>query len=125
MLILDAFNSDAVPTHLLTREAFALYAQKLAPGGVILAHLSNVYLDLVPVFAAAAAESHFDTRWDDDSPTDAQREAGKTRSLWAVAVPAGAGWPPAARNWAKAKPAARGAWRDDFADLLSAWRRGE
>ena len=127
LLVLDAFNSDAVPTHLLTREAFTLYAQKLKPDGVILAHLSNVYLDLVPVFAAAALECDppFQVRFDDDSPTDNQREAGKTRSLWAVAVAQEQAMPSVARNWMRPKPSPRGAWRDDFADLLSAWRWGE
>lgn len=54
LLTLDAFTSDAIPTHLLTREAFALYRQRLAPSGVIAFHLSNRFLDLVPVVAALA-----------------------------------------------------------------------
>src|SRR6185437_9470115 len=44
LLVLDAFSSDAIPVHLLTREALQLYLQKLAPGGVLLFHLSNRYL---------------------------------------------------------------------------------
>src|SRR6185312_10394904 len=55
LLVLDAFSSDAVPAHLLTREALALYARKLAPGGLLAFHLSNQYLSLVPVVAGAAA----------------------------------------------------------------------
>ena len=51
LLVLDAFSSDGVPAHLLTREAFALYLRKLAPGGVIAVHLSNRYLDLESVVA--------------------------------------------------------------------------
>ena len=54
LLVLDAFSSDAIPIHLLTAEAFALYERKLAPDGVILLHLSNRYLDLPPVVAAVA-----------------------------------------------------------------------
>jgi len=49
VLVLDAFSGDAVPVHLLTREAFVLYDQHLAPNGVIAAHLSNRSLDLTPV----------------------------------------------------------------------------
>jgi spermidine synthase len=49
LLVLDAFNSDAIPVHLLTKEAFELYAQHLAPNGVIAVHISNHYLDLEPV----------------------------------------------------------------------------
>jgi len=54
LLVLDAFSSDAIPIHLLTAEAFALYERKLAPNGVILMHLSNRYLDLVPVVTKIA-----------------------------------------------------------------------
>jgi len=57
LLTLDAFSSDAIPTHLLTREAFALYRSHLAPGGVIAFHVSNRFLDLAPVVAALAGES--------------------------------------------------------------------
>jgi SAM-dependent methyltransferase len=49
VLVLDAFSSDAIPVHLLTREAFALYLQHLAPGGVIAVHISNRFMDLKPV----------------------------------------------------------------------------
>ncbi len=55
LLALDAFSSDAVPAHLLTREAFATYARVLAPRGLLLVHVSNRYLDLEPVVADAAA----------------------------------------------------------------------
>ncbi|MBL8482909.1 MAG: fused MFS/spermidine synthase, partial [Rhodocyclaceae bacterium] len=53
-LIVDAFSGDSVPAHLLTREAFALYASHLAPGGVIAVHVSNKYLDLAPVVRLGA-----------------------------------------------------------------------
>jgi SAM-dependent methyltransferase len=46
IIFLDAYNSDAVPTHLLTREALDLYLEKLAPDGVIVFHVSNRYLDI-------------------------------------------------------------------------------
>jgi SAM-dependent methyltransferase len=54
LLALDAFSSDSVPMHLMTREAFASYARVLAPRGVLLVHISNRFLDLEPVVAAAA-----------------------------------------------------------------------
>lgn len=57
LLILDAFSSDAVPVHLITAEAFDLYRAKLAPGGVIMAHLSNRYLDLEPVLGRISMET--------------------------------------------------------------------
>ena len=56
LIVLDAFNSDAVPVHLLTREAVAGYFRKLKPSGVLAIHLSNRFLDLSPVPAALSRE---------------------------------------------------------------------
>ena len=57
MLVLDAFNSDAIPVHLLTREAFDTYLRHLKPDGVIGVHISNKYLDLRPVLFSVAAHT--------------------------------------------------------------------
>ncbi|HEX6250112.1 MAG TPA: fused MFS/spermidine synthase [Gemmatimonadaceae bacterium] len=57
LLIMDAFSSDAVPVHLLTREALAMYLQKLAPRGLIAFHISNRYVDVEPVLAVLAREA--------------------------------------------------------------------
>jgi len=54
VLVIDAFSSDSVPMHLLTSEAFADYRRVLAPNGLLMVHISNRYLDLRPVVAAAA-----------------------------------------------------------------------
>ncbi len=54
LLALDAFSGDAIPVHLLTREAFDLYARHLKPHGVIAVHISNLHLDLSPVVFAQA-----------------------------------------------------------------------
>ena len=68
LLILDAFSSDAIPTHLLVREAVALYLRKLAPDGVLAVHISNRYLRLEPVIASLARDAglvtacQFDTK---------------------------------------------------------------
>jgi hypothetical protein len=58
LLALDAFSSDAIPAHLLTKEAFELYLKHMRPDGVIAVHISNRYLDLEPVVRALA--QHFD-----------------------------------------------------------------
>lgn len=55
LLVLDAFSSDAIPLHLLTREAFVLFASHLAPGGLLAVHISNRSVDLSPVLASHAA----------------------------------------------------------------------
>lgn len=56
LLVIDAFSSDAIPTHLLTLEAFRLYQQRITPDGIILAHISNRHLRLLPVLTAAGRE---------------------------------------------------------------------
>ncbi len=50
VLVLDTFSSDSIPVHLVTKEAFALYLEHLASDGVIAAHITNLHLDLQPVF---------------------------------------------------------------------------
>src|SRR5262249_18491784 len=57
VLVLDAFSSDAVPIHLVTREALSVYRRALRPGGVLLAHVSNEHVELRPVFAALARDA--------------------------------------------------------------------
>ncbi len=54
LLIMDAFNSDAIPVHLLTLEAFKLYKEKLTPEGTILVNISNRHLKVLPVLVGAA-----------------------------------------------------------------------
>jgi hypothetical protein len=56
VLVLDTFSSDSIPVHLVTKEAFALYLERLAPNGIIAAHISNRHLDLQPVFWQLAKE---------------------------------------------------------------------
>ncbi|MFL6415736.1 MAG: spermidine synthase [Bryobacteraceae bacterium] len=57
ILVIDAFSGDAIPVHLLTREAFALYWRHLKPNGVLAVHVSNRYLELAPVVQLAAQRS--------------------------------------------------------------------
>ena len=57
VLVVDAFSGDAIPVHLLTREAFALYLRHLKPDGVLAVHTSNTYLDLPPVVQLLAADA--------------------------------------------------------------------
>jgi spermidine synthase len=56
LMAIDAFSSDAIPVHLLTREAFALYFRHLKPTGILAVHVSNRYLDLVPVVSRNARD---------------------------------------------------------------------
>ena len=58
VLVIDAFSGDAIPVHLLTREALSLFRRHLTPGGVLAFHISNQYLDLAPVLARLAESTH-------------------------------------------------------------------
>lgn len=68
VLALDAFSSDAIPVHLLTEEAFAVYLKHLKPGGVIAVHISNRYLDLRPVVEGLAKRYQLHLATISDSP---------------------------------------------------------
>ncbi len=59
IILVDAFSSDAIPTHLLTREALSLYEEKLAPQGTLVFHTSSRYYDLLGVIKSTSAE-----RWE-------------------------------------------------------------
>jgi hypothetical protein len=83
LLILDAFNGGAVPVHLLTREAFELYAARLSSGGIIAVHSSSRHLDLVePISGAARALGFFGAARKLVPPEDAP--VGLVPSDWVV-----------------------------------------
>ncbi len=82
VLVLDAYSSDSLPVHLLTREAVTLYLEKLAPGGVLAFHISNRYFDLSPVFAAHASEQGLSGLVRLDGAATEEAERGKTSSEW-------------------------------------------
>jgi SAM-dependent methyltransferase len=70
LLVIDAFSSDAIPVHLITSEALGLYARHVKAGGVIAFHVTNRYLDLVPVVDALAAANHLQAVWIHDEGDD-------------------------------------------------------
>ena len=79
LLVIDAFSGDSVPTHLLTVEAFAVYRDHLAPGGLLAIHASNKFLDLGSVIAGAADYHEMATTLIVNS---ADPELGVNRSRW-------------------------------------------
>jgi len=127
LIVLDAFSSDSIPVHLLTQEAFALYARKLKPNGVLMFHLSNRYLDLPPLLARLGADHTppFDMRLDEDLASDKDRLDGKNASTWAILYrnPADLGDAQHDMHWQKVTVKPGPIWRDDFSNLLSVWRR--
>lgn len=86
LLVIDAFSSDSVPMHLLTLEAFATYRRTLATNGLLMVHISNRFLDLKPVLAAAAQHG-WDARIRKYTPNNKERTLQYTPSLWVALSP--------------------------------------
>jgi len=125
VLMVDAFNSDAIPVHLLTREAVQLYMTKLEPNGVLAIHISNRYLDLEPVLADVARSLGLTALLRSDGQTVEQLLQGKTNSDWVVLArkPADLAHLTQDERWAplNARPDSR-VWTDEFSDVFSVFR---
>lgn len=121
VIVLDAFSGGSVPLHLLTREAFALYAKRLAPGGLIVAHITNSYLDLYPVVRRQAQALDLDFRWVDQA-YDGERGINFNRYAVMGRNPAYfAAFPPDARapteRSSGLKPEDAPLWTDSFSSI--------
>ncbi|HEX3675023.1 MAG TPA: fused MFS/spermidine synthase [Rhizomicrobium sp.] len=123
ILILDAFSSDAIPIHLMTREAFAAYLRALKPHGVIMVHITNRYFNLGPIIARIAPEVGLVAYERNFHPKEGTDFAILSLSRWvAVArTPADLGAVATDPHWQRldADPKAK-LWTDDFANVLSA-----
>jgi hypothetical protein len=85
LIVLDAFNGDAIPMHLVTRQALALYLRKLAPGGLIAFNVSSLYFNMAPTLGNLAADAHLIAlKGSDTLVTPAELDAGKLASIWVV-----------------------------------------
>jgi SAM-dependent methyltransferase len=85
MIILDAFSSDAIPIHLVTREAIRLYLAKLKPSGILVFHTSNRYFDLNPVLGNLARDAGLISLSGSDlTQSDKDRQNQKLSSTWVV-----------------------------------------
>jgi hypothetical protein len=126
LLALDAFSGDSIPVHLLTREAVAMYLTKLREDGLLVLHISNLYLDLEPAVAALAADAHCVALVrDDNEPTPEQRERGATGSRVVVLARSAKTLGPLARDarWRHLEPPiSPRPWTDDFSNLVQAVR---
>jgi hypothetical protein len=126
MIVIDAFSSDAIPLHLLTREALELYLDKLAPDGILFFNISNRYLHLEPVLGDLAGELGLVARsWSDLFPTEADTKAGKTRSHWVLLARQEADLGKLAQHprWDRLRPRPGAAvWTDDFSNIFSVFQ---
>lgn len=122
LIVFDAFSSDAIPMHLLTREAFAVYLSKLSEHGVLAFHISNLHLNLTPVLADLAADAGLVCCVCEDLlVTDEQSRQGKTPSTYVTIARATedlagldqrSGWTIAPRSDSGVP------WTDDFSNVL-------
>jgi SAM-dependent methyltransferase len=130
VLVIDAFSSDAVPVHLLTREALNLYRRRLTPDGILAFNISNRYIDLETVLGDQARNADpplVCLTQVDVALSDAEKEAGKAPSVWAImardretldkAVGEGGRWREARRGNAAV-------WSDDFSNMLGVLKLG-
>jgi spermidine synthase len=117
MIHVDAFSSDSIPVHLLTREALRVYLSRLNPGGIILTHISNNHLDLTDVVAATAASEGLVSRlYDEDVVAD--RDPMIKFSTVMILARANADFGPLA-DWDVHKaPPGQTPWSDDYSNLL-------
>jgi hypothetical protein len=124
VLVVDAFSGDAIPLHLLTREAMQVYRRQIAPDGVLAFHVSNSYLDLAPEIGRLAESAGMEARAVETIAVPAEDQY---RSTW-VLVSADP------RFFAKAgvaavstrivPPAGLRVWTDEYSSLLPVMRWG-
>jgi SAM-dependent methyltransferase len=81
VLAIDAFSGDAIPVHLITREALAVYLRQVKPDGIVAFHLSNRFLQLIPVVARLAKEQGVQDALVSDDPDD-DDDTLRSRSDW-------------------------------------------
>ncbi|MBI4623233.1 MAG: fused MFS/spermidine synthase, partial [Verrucomicrobia bacterium] len=128
-LIMDAFSSDAVPVHLLTREAFEIYQRHVKPDGVILVNISNRYLNLRPVVENAARTLGYRAYHVESTDGGGNEDYGEGDAGWWLY---GASWMVLSRNtafmersavrYAASPPSPDGAdiplWTDDYTSMF-------
>jgi hypothetical protein len=124
VILVDAFSSDAIPVHLLTREALLLYFDLLAPRGILALHISNRYLRLEPVVAALAEGGRYARMLQDGGTDDVP---GAVEASWAILARRTEDFGDLASDsrWTETRldtEPAVSAWTDDFHNLLSVFK---
>jgi len=126
MIVLDAFSSDVVPVHLLTRQALALYLSKVKAHGMLCFHCSSRYLELKPVLANLARNAGLICLAREDLNTTAQeKKAGKEPSQWIVMARSGTEIDKLRKRglW-ETMPGQAGVpvWTDDYSNILEVFK---
>lgn len=123
LIILDAFSSDAVPVHLLTREAMRIYLKKLASRGIMAFHISNLHLDLEPVVGLAARDAGLQALYQiHNAVPEPNDSVSRMSSNWMIMARHKEDFGPLAndKRWRAPgeKPGLR-LWTDDYSSILS------
>ncbi len=122
LLIIDAFSSDVIPMHLLTREAFALYTAKLRPDGMILFHISNRHFDLRQALTDLSLDANLVCFYREGRKfSDVESKAGRNPSEWMVMAKRESDLEPILRNirWERmTEPSGKEPWTDDRSSVL-------
>lgn len=125
LIIVDAFSSDSIPIHLVTREAMALFKSKLAPNGVVLMHVSNRHLELASVVIGIAAANGMKA-WVFDSNDDSgdSEYVFDAKVVIAAAREDDIGELAANKDWVRTEPnASQRVWSDDYSNIAGALLR--
>ncbi len=121
VLAVDAFSSDAIPVHLITKEALEVYLKHVKPDGIVAFHVSNRFLDLIPVVARIAREQRAQAVLVNDDPEE-DDETSRSKSDWVLVSrdPAALKRRPmveAGAEPAEDRPEWR-TWTDDYSNLI-------
>ena len=122
LLVLDAFNSDSIPAHLISREALAIYRTKLKPSGAILFHVSNRYLKIQELVSALVTDANLPSLVRSDNDESA---VGKARSTFIIAALKAEDIAPLQDKWnwiPVFRPDGFAPWTDDYSNLLGILR---
>jgi len=122
MIVVDAFSSDAIPTHLLTREALSLFRRKLTPDGVVLINLSSRFADLSSAVASGAQREGLKAFGRVESEISPEElKAGKSASSWVLLSRRSIGIEEL-NGWSRLAGLPEDAWTDDLSSLLPVLR---
>lgn len=120
MIMLDAFSSDGIPLHLVTREALAIYRSKLTQNGMLIFHVSNRYLKLAPPIAAVAAAENLHSYSKLFVPKE--KHMIKMSSLWVtISMNSKQDKQLEKMGWKRIEPSANAPWTDDQSSLFQAF----
>lgn len=126
LIIVDAFSSDAIPIHLLTKEAMAIYLRKLAPGGIVVMHISNRHMELGSVVAGIAQANGLVTRQNSRAKENEDSDKYLFSSTVAACARTDADFGVLTRQekgWELLPAPSRRVWTDDYSNIVGAMLR--